>query len=150
VYAAEEIIDRQTIIELFRGQEFELTTGRVLLHALAADTRSLCDRDATSMSPTGRAWDASHLPHIPRCHTCVMASRTASPDGPVPGLPAADVDIRTAHDSDAEIAGIKALRDILAEHDLRRWMFTDLVTVNETIRQACPLAVVTLSRPSCT
>jgi hypothetical protein len=33
VYAAEEIIDRQTIIELFRGQEFAQTTGRVLLHA---------------------------------------------------------------------------------------------------------------------
>jgi len=86
------------------------------------------------MSPTGRAWGASYLPHIPRCRTCVMASRTASPDGPVPGLPAADVDIRAAHDSDTEIAGIKALRDILAEHDLRRWMFTDLVMVNETIR----------------
>jgi hypothetical protein len=27
-----------------------------------------------------------------------------------------------------------ALRAVLAEHDLRRWMFTDLVTIDETIR----------------
>jgi hypothetical protein len=42
LFIAEEFIDRRTSIELFRGQEIELTTGRVLLHALGADERALC------------------------------------------------------------------------------------------------------------
>ena len=44
------------------------------------------------------------------------------------------MDIRTAHGTGGENAARAALRAVLAEHDLRRWMFTDLVTIDETIR----------------
>jgi hypothetical protein len=44
------------------------------------------------------------------------------------------VDIRTAHGTGRENAAAAALRAVLAEHDLRRWRFTDLVTIDEMIR----------------
>jgi len=34
---AEEVIDRQTRIEQFRGREIDFATGRVVLHALRCD-----------------------------------------------------------------------------------------------------------------
>jgi hypothetical protein len=157
--SAEEIIDRQTTVDQIAGREFTGLTGRVLLHALAADGRGLCGRDSAELAPTGRSWDDRHLPHIPRCDACVTAAMSGDPaamtgdpaamssdpaavrsspvdrpDAPPPGLPAAGVDIRLAHGSDSEAAGAAALREVLAEHDLRRWMFTDLVTVDADVR----------------
>lgn len=52
---------------------------------------------------------------------------------PAPAAPASDVDIRTAHGTAAENEAKSALREVLAEHDLRRWMFTDLVTIDERL-----------------
>jgi NAD(P)-dependent dehydrogenase (short-subunit alcohol dehydrogenase family) len=50
------------------------------------------------------------------------------------------VDIRTAHGTAAEQDARAALLDVLAEHDLRCWMFTDLVTIDENLRDHCPMA----------
>ena len=44
------------------------------------------------------------------------------------------MDIRTAHGTDRENAASDALRAVLADHDLWRWMFTDLITIDQTIR----------------
>jgi len=141
---AEEFIDRRTSVELFRGQQIELTTGRVLLHAQGADGRALCGRGGARLAPTEQPWERSQLPHIPRCRGCVAAYLPAdtpvqagsSEDNPSPlaqRAPAAGVDIRAARGTDEELAGVAALRGLLAGHDLRRWMFTDLVRVDETI-----------------
>jgi hypothetical protein len=150
---AEQRIDRQARTELFRGRQIELVTGRVLLHALDDHGQSLCGHDRGQLTPVGQPWDAGYLPHLPRCQSC-MAQVT---DTPPPGPPAHDsppghdsppahhdppgraaqaggVDIRTAHDTGHENAASAALRAVLAEHDLRRWMFTDLVTIDEAIR----------------
>ena len=53
-----------------------------------------------------------------------------------------------------ELAGAAALRDVLAQHDLRRWMFTDLARVDEQIRGGFshPLTIspaLLLRRPAC-
>jgi hypothetical protein len=64
-----------------------------------------------------------------------VPARTGHNDGPpAQGAQASGVDIRAAHGSDRENAACAALRAVLAEHDLRRWMFTDLVTIDETMR----------------
>lgn len=44
------------------------------------------------------------------------------------------MDIRTAHGTDAENTAAAALAAVLDAHDLRRWMFTDVVTVDESVR----------------
>jgi hypothetical protein len=171
--SAEESIDIQTTIEKLGGQEVPVVTGRVLLHVLAADGRGLCGQASDQLTPTGRAWDAGYLPHLPRCERCEWLTRsgaaqagtqrTPQPGGsppeppfregadipfregadmpireragmPPPGLPATGMDIRLAHGTDGEAAGAAVLRDVLAKHDLRRWMFTDLVTIDADIR----------------
>jgi hypothetical protein len=126
---AEQWVDQQARTEMFRGREIELVTGRVVLHALDEHGQPLCDHDKGQLTPTGRPWHAGYLPHLPRCDRCA----------PVPGphdhaAQASGVDVRTAHGSDHENAASAALRAVLATHDLRRWMFTDLVTIDETIR----------------
>ena len=142
---AEEIIDKVIEVTSFQGSDVRTTTGRVLLHALSGEARTRCGLDAGALSRTGRPWDTGSLPHLPRCVACGTASRSGGVSaGPVdrqagaaaipPGAPAAGVDIRPAHGTDTEIAGADALREVLAEHDLRRWMFTDLVTVDADIR----------------
>jgi hypothetical protein len=144
LFIAEEFIDRRTSIELFRGQEIELTTGRVLLHALGADERALCGGGGARLAATEQPWERSQLPHVRRCRGCVAAYLPgdtpvqAGPSEDDPGLlargvPATGVDIRTAHGTNEEVAGVAALHDVLVGHDLRRWMFTDLVMVDETI-----------------
>jgi len=137
---AEQRIDRQARTELFRGRQIELVTGRVLLHALDDHGQPLCGHDQGPLTPAGRPWDAGYLPHLPRCQSCTAQVT----DAPVPGQPGHDgpagraaqasgVDIRTAHDTGRENTASAALRAVLAGHDLRRWMFTDLVTIDETI-----------------
>lgn len=128
---AEEIIDKDTVVEEIGGHEVTVVTGRVLLHALAPDGRGLCGQDSDQLVPNGQAWDTGYLPHIPRCDTCVTGARS---DAPAPGPGATGMDIRLAHDSAEEAAAAALLRDVLAEHDLRRWMFTDLVTVDADLR----------------
>jgi hypothetical protein len=135
--AVEEYTDRQARTEQIAGRPVEFATGRPLLHALAAHGRTLCRLDARPLAPTGQSWDAAYLPHIPRCPGCVTArpprqihdGRSAPPSGE----PAAGVDVRTAHGTAEEMAGMAALQAVLAAHDLRRWMFTDQVTVDGTI-----------------
>jgi hypothetical protein len=125
---AEQCIDRQVKTELFRGRQIELITGRVLLHALDDRAQPLCGQDKAELRLTGRPWDAGYLPHLPRCQGCLeitAASVVAGDTG---------VDIRTAHGTDHEGAGVAALRAILDEYDLRRWLFTDLVTIDEQLR----------------
>lgn len=160
--SAEEVIDRRVTFEQFQGRELETTTGRVLLHALSADGQALCGRPAARLTATGQQWDAGYLPHVPRCGACVAV--TLGGDRPVPGsdepdvldegLPATGVDVRTVHGTDLEAAGANALREILARHDLRRWMFTDLVRVDAEIRGGFshPLTIsprLLLRRPAC-
>ena len=139
---AEQYVDLQARTEMFRGRQIELVTGRVVLHALDDHGRPLCGHDIGRLTPTGQPWDAGHLTHLPRCHGCL--SRAAG--APAPGLPGHDsglpgrvaqasgVDIRTAHGTEGENAAAAALRAVLDGHDLRRWMFTNLVTIDEVIR----------------
>jgi hypothetical protein len=139
---AEQCIDLQARTELFRGSQIELVTGRVVLHALDDHGQPLCGHDEGQLTQTGQPWSDGYLPHLPRCQSCTgqvtdapVPVRPGCDDGPpARAALASDVDVRTAHGTDRENAGSAALRAVLAEHDLRRWMFTDLVTVDETIR----------------
>jgi hypothetical protein len=139
---AEQYIDREARTELFRGRQIEFATGRVVLHAVDDHARPLCGLEVGQLSPAGQPWNPGYLPHLPRCPSCLAeASDAPGPGRPVrgdgpPARPeqASGVDIRTAHGTDREQAGAAALRAVLAEHDLRRWMFTDLVMVDETVR----------------
>jgi hypothetical protein len=128
---AEQCIDRQSRSEPMRGRQIEFATGRVVLHALDDREQPLCGHDMDQLTPIGQPWDAGYLPHLPRCPNCVAQVGDDSPPCPEQ---ASGVDIRTAHGTNVERAASAALREILAEHDLRRWMFTDLVMVDETIR----------------
>jgi hypothetical protein len=141
---AEEVIDRQAKIEQFRGREIDFATGRVVLHALRRDGGALCGRRDEHLTPIGQVWDASYLPHLPRCRGCLAPGlagghppRGSGKDSPgwlAPGAPASGVDVRAASGTDEEMAGVTGLRRVLAGHDLRRWMFTDLVMVDGSIR----------------
>jgi hypothetical protein len=138
----EQYVDLQARIEMFRGRQLEVVTGRVVLHALDGHGRPLCGHDAAELTPTGERWHAGCLPHLPRCGGCLSLAAAAS----APGRPAQDsgpsapiaqascVDIRTVHGTDGENAAAAALRAVLAAHDLRRWRFTDLITIDEAIR----------------
>ncbi len=124
------------------GRHIELVTGRVVLHALDDHGQPFCGHDKGQLTQTGQPWNDGYLPHLPRCHSCTaqvtgapVPARPGTDDGPPRrAAQASDVDIRTAHGADRENAGSAALRAVLAEHDLRRWMFTDLITIDETIR----------------
>lgn len=135
---AEQCIDKRVKTELFRGREIELVTGRVLLHAIGPSGHPLCGYDGNQLMPTGQPWNADYLPHLPRCHRCAQHADTAASSRPNPdtwrSTAASGVEIRTAHGTAREHAAKGALHAVLARHDLRRWMFTDLVTVDETIR----------------
>jgi|HubBroStandDraft_1064217.scaffolds.fasta_scaffold00704_16 hypothetical protein len=157
---AEEVVDRQTISDRFQGEEYPLTTGRVRLHAVAAGDQVLCGRVFDDLLPVDQHWDPAYLPHLARCGECAAASNEPSADdgdeaGDLrPGRPASGVDIRALNGTEHERAGVHALRAILAQHDLRRWMNTDLVLVNEEIRGGVshPLMIspdLLLRRPAC-
>jgi hypothetical protein len=110
-----------------------------MLHALDTDGRPACGHDLDPLTPIKQSWNARYLPHLPRCRDCVAALTGAGhpqhEPGFEPGPPqATGVDIRTAHGSDNESAAAAALRVVLSDHDLRPWMFTDLVIVDEEIR----------------
>jgi hypothetical protein len=126
---AEQCIDRQAKIEMFRGRRIELITGRVLLHALDDHGQLLCGQDKTGLRLTGQPWDAGYLPHLPRCQACTAQTT----DAPVSSRHT-QADIRTAHGTDHEDAGAAAVRAILEEYDLRCWLFTDLVIIDEQLR----------------
>jgi hypothetical protein len=135
---AEECIDRQAKSDVLDGRNIEWATGRVLLHALTDDGHSLCGQASSLLTPTERPWSATYLPHLPRCQGCLTARPGAASAGYVDDVdqhpaPAAGIDIRTAHGSDAEQDGAAALRAVLDKYDLRRWMLTDLVTIDDTI-----------------
>jgi hypothetical protein len=135
---AEQCIDRQARLYLFRGRQIESVTGRVLLHAIDSAGRPLCGVGREHLTPTGQPWQATYLPHLSRCRGCAQLTDAAADGQPGQdsGLPApaSGVDIRTARGTAAENYGRAALREVLAEHDLRRWMFTDLVVIDETRR----------------
>lgn len=141
---AEEVVDRQTRIEQFRGREIDFATGRVVLHAWSSGGGALCGRRDERLTPIGQPWDATYLPHLPRCLGCLApalpgglrprGSGQDSPGGLAGGVPASGVDVRASSGTPAEMAGVTGLRKVLAEHDLRRWMFTDLVMVDASIR----------------
>jgi hypothetical protein len=142
---AEEVFDLQTTTEIFQGSESETTTGRVLLHALDDNDSALCGHESDGLTTVGRPWQHGYLPHAPRCRSCALVAGSAEVSGlqllgpdelatPPPGLPVTGVDIRTAHGSELEQAGADALRAVLAEHDVRRFLLTDAVWVNGQIR----------------
>jgi hypothetical protein len=150
---AEEVIDQRTVTEVFQGRELDTSTGRVLLHAVRRGDQALCGAGASgagasgtdrALTPIGQPWDARYLPHVPRCRACALAAGPdggTPPPGPGPGSeplpptgPSTGVDVRAAHGTDQELDGAAALREVLAAFDLRRWMFTDLVMVDEEIR----------------
>lgn len=141
LFIAEQCIDRRVTSELFRGRQIELVTGRVLLHALDGRGLPLCGHDRGQLTPTSQPWDAGYLPHLPRCRGCLDHAADSLVQGcrgiyggPARAGRASGVDIRTVHGTDGEDAAAAALRAVLTGHDLRRWMFTDLVMVDETIR----------------
>jgi hypothetical protein len=136
---AEQSIDRQARTEIFEGRQIELVTGRVLLHALDVDGRPVCGHDLDPLTPIRQSWNAQYLPHLPRCRDCVTALIDAGHPQREPGFgraapQATGVDIRTAHGTGNERAAAAALRRVLAGRDLRPWMFTDVVIVDEEIR----------------
>jgi hypothetical protein len=163
---AEEIIDQRTVTEVFQGRELDTSTGRVLLHAVRGGDRVLCGAGVSGTDPElthiGRRWEASYLPHVPRCRACARAAGhgggTQQPPDADPGVPptapSTGVDVRAAHGTDQELEGVAALRAVLASYDLRRWMFTDIVNVDEQIRGGFshPLTinpVLLVRRPAC-
>ncbi len=126
---AEECIDRQARTEVFEGHQIANVTGRVMLHALDGG-RALCGHDLAGLTSTGQPWSASYLPHLPRCPGCSPPEQRA-----VQALAqATGVDVRTAHGGDAEEQGAAALRAVLSQHVLLPWMFTDVVTVDDSVR----------------
>jgi hypothetical protein len=142
---AEEIVDLRTTSEMFQGKDFQTTTGRVVLHAAAAAGGTQCGRGSDQVEVIDRAWDVGYLPHLPRCRRCATEVGADGQSGPEvldlaepdllpPGRPALGVDIRTVHGSDQEKAGADALFAVLAEHDVSRWLFTDLARVDDSIR----------------
>ena len=126
---AEQQVDLQARTELFQGREIELVTGRVLLHAVDNHGQSLCGQDQAELKLTGRPWDARYLPHLSRCQGCA-----AQITDPLVIDQDTTLDIRTAHDTGHENAGAAALRTVLDDYDLRRWLFTDLVTIDAELR----------------
>jgi hypothetical protein len=140
----EELFDRQSRTEVFQGRESETTTGRVLLHAMDGGI-ALCGRESQEIALVAEGWRPGYLPHVPRCLPCATRTGDCARSGlqllgpddtpvPPPGLPATGIDVRTAHDSDRERQGSDALRAALGGYDLRRYLLTDVVTVNEEIR----------------
>jgi hypothetical protein len=132
----EELVDLQTVTEQFQGEDHEQTTGRVVLHGTKPGAgQTLCGRelaDAELLTRIDRAWDAGYLPHLPRCERCAASLGDTSASH-MPG-PATDVDIRTAHGLDAEKEAAAQLRAVLDQYDLRRWINTDVVTVDDEMR----------------
>jgi hypothetical protein len=135
---AEQCIDREEQDYLFRGRVLKSVTGRVLLHAIDTAGYPVCGCGREQLTPTAQPWQASYLPHLARCHSCAQLADPAGPGQPAHDsgrpAPASGVDIRTTHGTHAEDDGKAALRAVLDEYDLRRWMFTDLITIDETIR----------------
>jgi hypothetical protein len=101
--AAEECIDRQAKTEAFEGRSFEWVTGRVLLHAISNDGHSLCGRPSNLLTPTERPWEATCLPHLPRCQGCL----TARPAAAIIGAPAA--------------------AEELAQHTVYSWLYSQIL-----------------------
>jgi hypothetical protein len=126
---AEQYVDRQERTDWFRGRQFEVVTGRVVLHAVDTEGQPQCGFDRAQLTPIAQPWTAGYLPHLRRCRECAQVT-----GGDSVAAPASDVDIRTARGTAGENAASEALRAVLAEHDLRRWMFTDVVIVDESIR----------------
>jgi hypothetical protein len=140
----EEVFDLQSRTQFFQGSDSETTTGRVLLHAMDGGT-ALCGRATDRLRMAARDWEASYLPHVPRCLPCATQAGAGSQPGlqllgpddvvaPPPGLPVTGVDIRMTHGSERERQGADTLRSALAGHDLRRYLMTDIVAVDEEIR----------------
>jgi hypothetical protein len=130
----EQCIDRDAKTEELGGQQFESVTARVLLHALDGDGQPLCGYDLEPLTAVARPWHPGYLPHLPRCTDCLRsAGATASDELPDPAARVAGVDIRVASGTPAEIDASVALGQVLVRYDLRRWLFTDLVTIDESI-----------------
>lgn len=135
----EQCIDREVETEEIAGRQFESVTARVLLHALDDGGRPLCGYDDEPLTVVARPWHPGYLPHLPRCADCERSAAIPGAHSKVGELPdpaarVAGVDIRLAHGSAAETDAAIALAQVLVRYDLRRWLFTDLVTIDETIR----------------
>ncbi|HET7014337.1 MAG TPA: hypothetical protein VFI65_10525 [Streptosporangiaceae bacterium] len=130
----EQMIDREVTTDEIGGRQFESITGRVLLHALDGEGRPLCGYGDEPLTAVDRSWHPAYLPHLPRCADCVRLAGDRA--GELPDLAArvTGVDIRLAHGSAAEVEASVALGQVLIRHDLRRWLFTDLVTIDDSIR----------------
>jgi hypothetical protein len=75
---AEEIFDLQSRTELFQGRESETATCRVVLHAVDRGS-ALCGREPDGLTPVPCEWDASYLPHVPRCLPCAAKAGSGAP-----------------------------------------------------------------------
>lgn len=130
----EQCVDREAKTEELGGHQFESVTARVLLHALDGDGQPVCGYDLEPLTAVARPWHPGYLPHLPRCTDCLRsAGATASEELPAPAARVAGVDIRLAHGTAAEIDASIALGLVLVRYDVRRWLFTDLVTIDEGI-----------------
>jgi len=153
--AGEEPFDLQERIEQFRGRQIQWATGRVRLHAIDSTGHPVCGVAPASVAVTQQPWKAGPLPHVSRCDGCLSATEGDADFSTSASVQASDVDIRTAHGTPLEMQARAALRALFDEHDLRRWMFTDLVTIDETVRGGFshPLTLGTrrlLQRPTLT
>jgi hypothetical protein len=74
---AEQCTDRQARTCPFRERQIEPVTGRVLLHATGSAGRPLCGCGREHLTPTGQRWQASCLPHFPRCRALARDCRVA-------------------------------------------------------------------------
>jgi hypothetical protein len=76
----EELFDLRSQTELFQGRESETTTGRVLLHAMDGG-HAVCGRESDGLVLVAQDWEASYLPHVPRCLPCATKTGDCSGSG---------------------------------------------------------------------
>jgi hypothetical protein len=74
---AEQCTGRQAPTYLFRERQIEPVTGRVLLPATGSAGRPLCGCGREHLTPAGQPWQASCLPHLPRCRAVARDWRAA-------------------------------------------------------------------------
>jgi hypothetical protein len=112
---AEEIVDLRTTSDRFQGQDYPLTTGRVMLHAVDAAERVACGRAFDGLLAVDQPWDPAYLPHLTRCDRCATASGDPSDSGQdrpgylPPELAVTGVDVRAQHGTERELARAGAL-----------------------------------------
>jgi hypothetical protein len=127
VRAVEQLVDLQTTSEVFRGEELTVTTARALRHALLGPDRVACGLEDVDLAPSARPWQAGRLSPELRCKEC----ERLVPGGTGYALP---FEFEQRSGSADEQKAAAALLEALAPFDVSRWIFTDLVIIDDSIR----------------